>query len=320
MAGAGGGSAGNGDAGSMSSAAGTAGGSISAAGAAGAAGSGGAASAPTTRCQTLSFSTPPQVESDERVCADFAFNHTYNEGPTWVQSQNAFFFTNFVIFDGTAGDIIKYVPGAGCEIFIEDVGCNGLAVSNDGNLLAACHKSRSIIQFDIETKEPTTLASSYMGDMLDTPNDVVMHSNGTIYFTNPNYELDGRPPGVGQAVFRIDPSRTLHLVDQPSRCNGIGLTPDETKLYVLQAGMWDLDAQGLPGDRRDLFVSGDGMAVDCAGNLYASDGIFSATGERLAEFDSGTNLAFGGADGRTLLVVGRNSVVRELRMSIPGLP
>jgi hypothetical protein len=62
------------------------------------------------------------------------------------------------------------------------------------------------------------------------------------------------------------------------------------------------------------------MAVDCAGNIYASRRIFSPQGQDLGEWGAGTNLAFGGEDGKTLLVVGPNTTLRELRMTVPGLP
>lgn len=287
-------------------------------------------------CPAGPFPTPV-VQSTKSVCTDFTFTYTANEGPTWIASQNAFFFSNYVVRSPTGGDIIKYTPGGSCEVFIKDVGCNGLAVTPDGNLLAACHQSRSVIRFDLTTKQPTTIADGYMGMMLDSPNDLVVHSNGTVYFTNPVYELGNRPPGFGLAVFRIDPAGVINLIAQ-GPCNGIALSPDETKLYVLLAGggqaggggpggfnspaaVWDLDPAGIPSNRSTLGISGDGMAVDCAGNLYTSGTISSADGQAIGSYVSdGTNLAFGGADGKTLLVVGRNVQVRELQMNIPGLP
>jgi len=284
-------------------------------------GGGGATDVPIVgkaRCRPGPFPAPV-VQSTRNVCANFAFNHTFNEGPTWVASQNAFFFSNFVMRQGTGGDIIKYTPGGTCEVFIRDVGCNGLAVSLDGNLLGACHQSRSVVRFDLATKQATTVADGYLGRLFDTPNDLIVHSNGTIYFTNPSYELDGRPPGVGLSVFRIDPAGALSMIAQGA-CNGIGLSPDERKLYVLQSGVWDLDAQGVPSNRANLFTGGDGMAVDCAGNLYAAGTIFSPQGQRLGSYGAGTNLAFGGSDGTTVLVVGPNVQVRELQLNLPGLP
>jgi gluconolactonase len=257
------------------------------------------------------------VVSSKNVCQSFNLKYSWNEGPTWVASQKAFFFSNFVALSGSGGDIIKYTPGGNCETFITDVGCNGLAASNDGKLLAACQQTRSVVSFDLTTKRATTIADQYMGKMLDTPNDLIQHTNGTIYFTNPTNELDGRPVGVGPGTFRVDPSGTVSLL-RDGNCNGIALSPDEKKLYVILSGMWDLDAQGVPSNRQQMFTGGDGVAVDCAGNVYANGSIFSASGQMQGSWGSGTNLAFGGEDGKTVLAVGPGRALRELTMNVPG--
>ena len=259
------------------------------------------------------------VVSTKSVCQNFSFSYSWNEGPTWVSSQKAFFFSNFVAGSASGGDIIKYTPGGNCEVFIRDVGCNGLAASNDGNLLAACQQTRSVVRFDLATKKATTVADRYMGTMLDTPNDLVQHSNGSIYFSNPTNELAGRPVGVGPAAFRVDPNGTVSLIRQGD-CNGVALSHDEKKLYVLLSVMWDLDAQGVPSNRQSMFTTGDGMAVDCAGNVYANGSIFDPSGQKIGTWGNGTNLAFGGEQGKTVLVTGSGKQLRELTMNIPGLP
>ena len=273
-----------------------------------------------SRCPAGPFPAP-MVGGTQDVCAGFDFNFSYNEGPTWVASQNAFFFTNFVQRAPTQGDIIKYTPGGQCEIFIRDVGCNGLAVTPDGAIVAACHKTRNVLRFDLTTKASTVLASMSMGKMLDTPNDLVVHDNGTIYFTNPPYELGGRPAGVGPGVFRIDPAGVLTAIQMGNPPNGIGLSPDQRRLYVIGGGIWALDDSGVPTSRTNFFTGGDGMGVDCAGNVYSSGGnIFNPQGDRIGSFPGGTNLAFGGADGKTLLIAGGGNRVRLLQMNVPGLP
>jgi len=93
-----------------------------------------------------------------------------------------------------------------------------------------------VIKFDVVTKLPTTLADMYMGEMLDTPNDLVAHSKGSIYFTNPIYELQGRTQGVGQAIFWRDPAGMLTALALGGMPNGIALSPDEKRLYVIGGG------------------------------------------------------------------------------------
>ena len=262
----------------------------------------------------------PMVTSTKNVCGNFSFAYTWNEGPTWVAGEGAFFFTNFVAGSASGGNIIKYTPGGDCEVFIRDVGCNGLAASNDGNLLAACQQNRAIVKFDVKTKQMTVLADKLGNAMLDTPNDLVQHSNGTIYFTNPPNELAGRPQGVGPSALRIDPGgNVIKIAD--GNFNGIALSPDEKTLYVIHTDAWTLNAEGVPSNKRAMVRnSGDGMAVDCAGNIYVEGKIYGPDDQQIGTWGSGTNLAFGGADGKTLLVVGSGKAVREVAMNIPGLP
>ena len=189
-----------------------------------------------------------------------------------------------------------------------------------GKLLGACQQSRAVQSFDLATKMATTLASEFEGELLDTPNDLIVHTNGAIYFTNRTAEIDGRPVGFGPAVFWIDPQGTLKLIDKGDG-NGIALSPDERTLYVNNLGSWPLDENGVPGAKAAKLVDGDGLAVDCAGNLYQSGGqIKSAQGENIGNFPGGTNMAFGGPDGKTLFVVSGGSNVRALHMNVPGMP
>src|SRR4029078_8914172 len=81
---------------------------------------------------------------------------------------------------------------ATCEIWLMDVGCNGLGVSATGKLLGACHGPRAGMEYDAVTKQGRTVASMSGGKMFDSPNDLVAHSSGNIYFSNLQYELGGR--------------------------------------------------------------------------------------------------------------------------------
>jgi gluconolactonase len=271
----------------------------------------------------MEYPEPEAGEVTEDVCGDFDFAYPYNEGPTWIASEGAFFFTNFERGEAESGDIIKYTPGAGCEKFIEGVGCNGLAVANDGNLLGACHQTRSIEKFDVATKMATTVADMFMDELLDSPNDLVQHDNGGIYFTNPTYELGERDEGVGTAIFWLDRNGVLSRLEPTGNPNGIALTPDSSMLFVVGSGRWDIATDGTPSNHQTANLSGDGVAMDCAGNLYTSGGgIRDADGNNLGNFPGGTNMAFGGADGMTLLVVHgyAPTSARTVRMNIPGLP
>ena len=265
----------------------------------------------------------PMAGPSQPICGNFKYKYNWNEGPTWITSEQAFFFSNFVLHAAGPGDIIKYTPGGQCETWVTDVGCNGLTAAYDGRLVGVCQGPRAVVAYDVVTKMPTTLASMYMGKMLDSPNDVVAHSNGGIYFTNPTYELGGRPQGVGPAIFWLDPTGTLNLIQKSGgQPNGICLSPDEKRLYVVGGGVWDLDAKGTPSNPHGGFpLNADGISVDCAGNVYLSGGqIIDPTGKQVGTFPGGTMAAFGGADGKTLIVVGGGTGLHIVQMNLPGPP
>jgi hypothetical protein len=247
---------------------------------------------------------PPQMfGASTNVCVGFAYNYGYNEGPTWIASENAFFFSNFIVNQYTGGDIIKYTPGGTCEVWLHDVGCNGLGVSPSGNLLGACHGSRAIMEYDVKTKVGRKVATMADGKMFDSPNDLIARSDGNVYFSNRTAENGNRPVGLGEALVRIDPTGVTSVI-QRGGLNGVALSPDETKLYVVGMGTWTLDAQGVPGQKGGPTPGGDGIAVDCAGTISIN----------------GTNSAFGGADGKTLLIVGGGTTARTVATTVPGLP
>jgi gluconolactonase len=265
----------------------------------------------------------PVAGQSQPICKAFTFKYNWNEGPTWITSEQAFFFTNFVQGAAGPGDIIKYTPGGQCETWVTGAGCNGLTAAFDGTLVGVCQTPRAVVAYDVVTKQPKVLASTYMGKMLDSPNDVVSHSNGSIYFTNPTYELGGRPVGLGPAILYIDPTGTLNLIAKTGgQPNGICLSADEKRLYVVGGGVWDLDAMGVPTKANVNFpLNADGISVDCAGNVYLSGGaIIDPSGKQIGTFPGGTMATFGGADGKTLIVVGGGTGVHTVQMNIPGPP
>ncbi len=248
----------------------------------------------------------PAAQAGEQVdvCDGFQYEYGYTEGPTWIASENAFFFSNFAQGNGLTGNIVKYTFMGNCEVWLEDAGTNGLAVHANGNLIGASHIERKIMEYNLVTKEATVIADMYMTDHFDSPNDLVARSDGNIYFTNPTYENSGREEGFGTAVFRISPTKEVSLIqDVGGQPNGIALNPDENLLIVVGASNWNLDAMGVPTTEAGGGPGGDGISVDCAGNVRAE----------------GTNSAFGGPDGTWLFVVS-NGGAHMVHYNIPGLP
>ena len=233
----------------------------------------------------------------------FKYNYGYNEGPTWIASQNAFFFSNFIQGSNLGGDIIKYPLNGTCEVWLHDVGCNGLGVSPSGNLLGACHGPRAIMEYDMTTKVGRKVATMVGGKDLDSPNDLIARSDGNVYFSNTTFELGNRPPGLKEALVRIDPKGVTSVIEAGG-LNGVALSPDETKLYVVGKGTFMLDAAGAATKSNGPTPGGDGIAVDCAGTIS----------------NTGTNSAFGGPDGKTLIAVGGGTEAKTYQMTVPGLP
>jgi gluconolactonase len=236
------------------------------------------------------------------VCAGKT-KYNWSEGPTWIASAGAFFFSNFPIGQPMPGDILKVTPDGTCEIWLMDAACNGLGVSPSGNLLGACQGPRAIMEYDVKTKVGRKIATMADGKMFDSPNDLIARSDGNIYFSNRTAENGNRPVGLGEALVRIDPLGATSVI-QKGGLNGVALSPDETKLYVVGMGTWTLDGAGVPGMKGGPTPGGDGIAVDCAGRIT----------------NNGTNSAYGGPDGKTLLVVGGGAGARLVAVTVPGLP
>ena len=270
-------------------------------------------------CPPGPFETPKPGPS-VAVCPGFQVKYNWNEGPTWVPAQKAFFFSNFMMRAPGPGDMIKFDPATNkCEFFIEGNGCNGLTPDRDGNLLAVCQTPRALVKYDLATKKSTVLVDMVEGKMLDSPNDLAIHPNGTIYFSNTTLELAGRPLGFGPALLRRDPAGVIQVIARGS-INPLGISPDAKRLYAM-GGYWDLDDAGVPLKKTAGFTLGpDGIGVDCAGNVYIQSGaIISPQNQQIGRFAGGTNSAFGGEDRKTLLVVG-GTAMHTVQMNLPGLP
>ena len=293
-----------------SSTGGSGGGAAGAGGGGGATGGGGAGATfwgpngPKKQWSCPAGPFPAQTKSAAtNICTGFTYNYQYNEGPTWIASQNAFFFSNFTQGSDLGGDIIKYTIGGACEVWLHDVKCNGLGVSPSGNLLGSCQGPRAVMEYDVTTKVGRPVASMAGGKLLDSPNDLIARSDGNVYFSNTTFELGNRPQGLGNALVRIDPKGVVSVIEAGG-LNGVALSPDETKLYVVGKGVFSLDAAGVPTKAAGQDPGGDGIAVDCAGTISIT----------------GTNSAFGGPDGKTLIAVGGGTAAKTYQMTVPGLP
>jgi gluconolactonase len=262
---------------------------------------------------------------------------TFTEGAVWFAQRNTLFFSDFQLNNPAQGRIMSFTPGGQCQPFIADAGTNGLVIAPDGNLLGARHSDQTLTIFDLETQQPTVLVADNAGLAFNSPNDIAVRSDGNLYFTDPDFLLGNRASEQPVATYRRDPSGALSVIDTGAGPNGIALSPDESRLYLARFGgggeviAFDVDASGGVSNPQQLIGTGsDGMAVDCAGNLYLTSGgvqIFSPDGDAIGTINApgAANVAFGGPDGQTLFITatdpdGERGQLLAVELAIPGLP
>jgi len=257
----------------------------------------------------------------------------FTEGPVWHPQ-------GFLLFsDIPANTIYKWTTDGKLSVFRRPAGnANGNTLDREGRLISAQH-NRQLTRRSKNGKI-TVLAERYQGKRLNSPNDVVVKSDGSIYFTDPDYGIKKDEKELGfYGIYRWQPDGKLILLSKEmARPNGIALSPDEKKLYVsyseeLHMRVFDVQADGtltngkvfadLPGPK-DKGVP-DGMKVDIKGNIYCSGSggiwIFSPTGkliDKIAVPQAVTNLAWGGKDYKTLYITARQAVYR-IDLNIPGI-
>jgi gluconolactonase len=291
----------------------------------------------TTGDDTTTGGLPPPPASLEEVIDGevelIAGDHIFTEGPVWDPQQGALLYS-----DIPADTIFRWKTGEGASEFRKPSGrSNGLIFDQEGRLLACEHQNRRLSRTEGDTV--VTVVDNFEGKKLNSPNDLVVRSDGAIFFTDPPYGIQPDQQELPyQGVFRVDPRGTLHLlVDDFERPNGVVLSPDESTLYVADSAKKHLrafavDDQGdLSQDQifLDMDAPGDGVpdgiAVDHLGDLLATGpgGVWVITreGDHLGTIpvpEIAANVAFGGDDGKTLFITARTSVY-AIRLKHAGL-
>jgi gluconolactonase len=261
------------------------------------------------------------------------------EGPLWWKEGG------YLLFSDIHNDKrMKYTPGQGVTLFKDKVNrANGLTRDLQGRLLAAEHDSRRVTRQELDGSI-TVIANSFQGRRLNRPNDVIVRSDGSIYFTDP-WTLPAPPEQwdlnmIG--VYRVTPDlgTVTLLTDSFVFPNGLAFSPDEKFLYVNDTRRghvraFELLPNGTLAKQSDRVVvdlrgsepgAPDGMKVDTAGNIYCGGAggiwIVSPEGNKLGRIMHGqpatTNIAFGGDDWKTLYFTSR-SHLGAVKLKIAGL-
>jgi len=279
----------------------------------------------------------PDGTTVERAASGFEFT----EGPVWSAGDGALLFsspnTNAIYrLDPSLGKVTVFRSKSGYTGVdigrYHQPGSNGLAFDPEGRLAICQHGNRRVIRVNPHG-DTTVLADSYGGRRLNSPNDLVYRSDGTLFFTDPPFGLPGAFDDPDKelefsGVFSVHDGSVELIDDSLEGPNGIAFSPDERFLYV---GNWDPEFKAviryeLETGERDVLAdltdlpgedAIDGIKVDPEGRLYVCGpggiSVLSPTGERLGLLElpeDPHNLAWGGPDGRDLYVTALSSVYR----------
>ena len=274
-----------------------------------------------------------------------AFNNNRNnfsvvEGPVWVG--DSLYFTEIGSGNNPPPARILKVTGAGVvSVALDNAGANGLLVDPTGALLGGNHKDGAITRFTFPTLAATPVIASFGGQRFNSPNDLTLRADGNLYFSDPDYQAPAPRPQSATRLYRLAPGATTATVIDASRNqpNGVTLSPDGNTLYLTAADglyRYPVAVDGAVGTGTKIVPSigsGDGMAVDCAGNLYVAGNatvvVVAPSGVVLGTINvpgvqATTNAAFGGADHKTLYITalgsGTQSGLFTVTMNVPGYP
>jgi gluconolactonase len=353
-AGSGGSAGGTGGSGGSSGAAGSAAGRGGASGGTGGSGGGAGGSSARWTCPSGTFTAPnPSSITLTKVAGVPPLDTFNNNGNNFGIVEGAVWFGDAIYVSEIGGGNnppparILRVPATGAvTIAYATSGTNGLAIDVMGRLIGASHTMGAVAAFNLTNTTATPIVSGYMGNRLNTPNDLTVRSDGTIYFTDPDFQAPSPRPQAMTRVYRLPPGATEPIVVDAGRSNpnGITLSLDEQSLYLTDGqGLYRyaVNADGSTGTAtriaQSAISSGDGMGIDCSGTLYVSSqnrvylinpaGSGTSLGSITVSAQSATNIAFGGSNHQTLYVTGLGNGTGSSSMGLfradmplPGMP
>ena len=294
----------------------------------------------------------------ERLAGNFGFT----EGPVWMRKGG------YLLFSDIAANVIdKWSPSGGkVSIFLAYsgftgadpatvglqldtgdrvvtlLGSDGVTLDPQGRVVYCAHGDRQVVRLEEDGKR-TVLVSQYEGKRLNSPDDLVYKSDGSLYFTDPPFGLrdrdkDPKKELAFNGVYLLKSGKLLLLSRDLTGPNGLAFSPDEKHLYIIDSSKKSILRFDVQPD--DTIANGqifmdmnsdkahggpDGMKVDDRGNVYCTGPgglwIISPDGKHLGTVltpENLTNLAFGDADGKTLYMTGHTGLSR-IHLKIPGI-
>jgi gluconolactonase len=273
--------------------------------------------------QDNTSTTRPSFLAPDAELVQLAGDLKFIEGPVWMPG-------GFLVFSDIPPEhLMRWDEGGGLSTFREvSHGTNGNTLDRQGRLISCEHTSRRVTCTEADGTI-TVLVDRFEGKRFNSPNDVVVKSDGTIWFTDPPYGLPkGEPRELDKNyVFRLDPEtkKIATIGHDQEMPNGLCFSPDERRLYVADSGkprdvwVYDVGADNALSNGRvfcKIDTGGpDGMRCDVDGNLWSSAGdgvhVFSPDGKLLGKIavpETPANLCFGGPDGKTLFITARTGL------------
>jgi gluconolactonase len=256
---------------------------------------------------------------------------SFTEGPA-VDSKGNIFFT-----DQPNNKIWKYSTNGKLSVFLENAGrSNGMYFDKNGNLITCADEHNELWSIDKKGKT-TVLLNEYSGKKLNGPNDLWIHPNGDLYFTDPYYQRPWwtrtAPEIEGQKVYCLSKGKTtaVPVIENLVQPNGIVGTPDGGTLYVAdirgrKTYQYTIKDDGTL-DEGKLFteLGSDGMTIDNSGNLYLTGNgvtVFNSSGKQIAHIDIPekwtANVAFGGKNLDKLFITASEAIY-VLDMKVKGV-
>ena len=252
----------------------------------------------------------------EKLAGDMRFT----EGPVWLPKKEIVVFS-----DIPNSKLMQWSAKDGLKVFRESKQANGNILDSKGLLLTCQHAGRNVVRTEAGGKI-TVLADKYDGKKLNSPNDLVEHPDGSIWFTDPSYGLRGKKGEIdGKNVYRLDlkTGAVTMIYDGFDMPNGIVFSPDAKRVYISDTGkvgiirVFDV-IKGTKISEKPVLeipVRCDGMCLDTEGNLYtttkAGIQIFDKEGKLVGVIpvpEQPANVCFGGKNFDTLFITARKSL------------
>ncbi|MBL63663.1 MAG: gluconolactonase [Opitutae bacterium] len=278
--------------------------------------------------QALSLQGASVVEPGAKV-SKLAGGMKFTEGPVWLPQQNKVVFS-----DIPNSKLMQWSEKNGLSVFRKSEQANGNILDLQGRIISCQHAARNVIRIGKDGKA-TVLTEKFEGKRFNSPNDVAVWKDGTLWFTDPPWGLRGPHEIPGHWVYKLDPDtgKVEVLIKDLAMPNGIVFSPDGSRLYVADTGgnkrhpdptfhklpasitCYEVTKNGKLGKQLYKIKEGsDGMAVDVKGHLYTTHRhvhVYDVKGKKLETIEvpeGAANVCFGGKDYKTLFITARTSL------------